>query len=40
MVYGGSWFGIAVRGFVLLIVYFVLFTIVTVALLVVSVLLR
>lgn len=39
-VYGGSWFGIAVRGFVLLVVYFVLFTFVTVALLVVSVLLR
>ena len=39
-VYGGSWFGIAVRGFALLVVYFVLFTFVTVGLLVVAILLR
>lgn len=39
-VYGGSWFGIAVRGFVLLVVYFVLFVFVTVGLLVVAILLR
>jgi hypothetical protein len=39
-VYGGSWFGIAARGFALLAVYFVLFTFVTVGLLVVAILLR
>ena len=39
-VYGGSWFGIAVRGFALFLVYFVLFAIVTVGLLFVAVLLR
>ena len=39
-VYGGSWFGIGVRGFALLAVYFVLFAIVTVALLVAAILLR
>jgi len=40
MVYGGSWLGIAVRGFALLTVYFVLFMLVTVGLLIVAVLLR
>jgi hypothetical protein len=39
-VYGGSWFGIGVRGFALFVVYFVLFTFVTIGLLVVAVLLR
>jgi hypothetical protein len=39
-VYGGSWLGIAVRGFALLIVYFVLFVLVTVGLLIAAVLLR
>ena len=39
-VYGGSWFGIALRGFALLVVYCVLFTSVTVGLLVVAILLR
>jgi hypothetical protein len=39
-VYGGSWLGIGVRGFALLIVYFVLFAIVTVGLLVAAILLR
>ncbi len=39
-VYGGSWFGIGVRGFALLVVYFVLFAIVTVGLLVAAILLR
>ena len=39
-VYGGSWFGIAARGFALLVVYFVLFAFVTVGLLVVAILLR
>ena len=39
-VYGGSWFGIAVRGFALLLVYSVLFALVTVGLLVVAILLR
>jgi len=39
-VYGGSWFGIGVRGFALLLVYSVLFAFVTVGLLVVAILLR
>jgi hypothetical protein len=39
-VYGGSLIGVAVRGFVLTIVYFVLFTFVTVGLLVTAILLR
>ncbi len=39
-VYGGSWMGIALRGFALTIVYFVLFTFVTVGLLVAAILLR
>ena len=39
-VYGGSGFGIAVRGFALTVVYFVLFTLVTIGLLVVAILLR
>jgi hypothetical protein len=40
MVYGGSWFGIAVRGFALFIVYLVLFMLVTAGLLVAAILLR
>ena len=39
-VYGGSWFGIAARGFALIVVYFVLFVLVTVGLVVVAILLR
>jgi TrmH family RNA methyltransferase len=39
-VYGGSWIGIGVRGFALLLVYSVLFAFVTVGLLVVAILLR
>jgi len=39
-VYGGSWIGVAVRGFALTVVYFVLFTVVTVGLLVAAILLR
>jgi hypothetical protein len=39
-VYGGSWLGIGVRGFALLVVYFVLFAIVTVGLLAAAILLR
>jgi hypothetical protein len=39
-VYGGSWFGIGVRGFALSVVYFVLLTFVTIGLLVVAILLR
>ena len=39
-VYGGSWLGIAVRGFALIVVYFVLFVVVTVGLLFAAVLLR
>ncbi|MEO8303157.1 MAG: DUF3667 domain-containing protein [Betaproteobacteria bacterium] len=39
-VYGGSWFGIAARGFVLLIVYAVLFSLVTFGLVIVAILLR
>jgi hypothetical protein len=39
-VYGGSWLGIAVRGFILFIVYSILFALVTVGLLVVAVLMR
>jgi len=39
-VYGGSWLGIGVRGFALLVVYFVLFAIVTVGLLIAAILLR
>ena len=39
-VYGGSWFGIAVRGFTLFVVYLVLFALVTLGLLVAAILLR
>ena len=39
-VYGGSWLGIAARAFVLLIAYSILFSLVTVGLLIVAVLLR
>jgi hypothetical protein len=39
-VYGGSWIGIAVRGFALFLVYFVLFAFVTIGLLVAAILLR
>ncbi|HET7032575.1 MAG TPA: hypothetical protein VFJ48_05580, partial [Casimicrobiaceae bacterium] len=39
-VYGGSWLGIAVRGFALIVVYFVLFVLVTVGLLFAAILLR
>ena len=39
-VYGGSWLGIAARGFLLFIIYAILFSVVTMGLLVVAVLLR